>query len=330
MTVTEPIFSPNKTNFIYRAFSDSYKFSSNLAFFPYEVSRYSVSPERLQDVQNFINEQRDDDKRAVLLLAHDNDNPITKWLEGNPIVFRYSMSKVFQYVDEYIVPPKVDSFNEGFDSKEVIPWRSTPKISFMGWSAFVGWSENLKQQQSAASQEQKLQTNVKDRTYVFPTPINIGVILRKRAMDLLENDPRIESNFIVNDRYFYQHDQSIQTDKRKRYLESIRDTHYVLTIRGSGNYSIRLFETFAAGRIPVMIDSNQYLPYEDVIPWQELGVWVPFDKFESITDLFFDYHKNLGEKGFAAAVKRISQTYQDFLSRDATLIQIEKILERYL
>ena len=146
MNIPESIFSTSKTNFIYRAFSDSTKFSSNIAIFPYEVSRYSVSPERLQDVQDFINVQRESDKRTVLLLAHDNDHPMTKWLEGNPIVFRYSMSKVFEYVDEYIVPPKVDSFQKEFDSKSVIPWRSTPKITFMGWSAFVGWSENLKQQ----------------------------------------------------------------------------------------------------------------------------------------------------------------------------------------
>ena len=113
-------------------------------------------------------------------------------------------------------------------------------------------------------------------------------------------------------------------------MESIRDTHYVLTIRGSGNYSIRLFETLAAGRIPVMIDSNQHLPFEDLVPWKEIGVWVPFEKFEQIGDYIFEFHENNGDHGFLTTTSRASQIFEKFLSRDATLVQIEKILERYI
>lgn len=330
MAATESIFSPTKTNFIHRKFANYAKFSSSIAFFPYEVSRYSVSPERLQDIQDFIDLQGENSKRTVLLLAHDYDRPMAKWLKGNPIVFRYSMSKVFDYRDEYIIPPKVDSFREAFDFRNVLPWSSTPKITFMGWSAFVGWSENLENEQQPAFQELKLKNGVKDPTLIFPTPINIGVILRKQAMEIIQNDSRIECNFIVNDRYFYQHGQPTQNDKREKYMESIRDTHYVLTIRGSGNYSIRLFETLAAGRIPVMIDSNQHLPFEDLVPWKELGVWVPFEKFEQVGDYIFEFHENNGDRGFITATSRASQIFEKFLSRDATLVQIEKILERYI
>jgi hypothetical protein len=330
MTATESIFSPTKTNFIYQKFAIYEKFTSNIAFFPYEVSRYSVSPERLQEIQDFIDLQSKIGRRTVLLLAHDNDRPISKWLNGNPIVFRYSMSRVFDYIDEFIISPKVDSFHKTFDFVNVLPWSSTPRITFMGWSAFVGWSEHLEQQQLVASRKLSLEGDAKNPTYVFPTPINIGVILRKRAMDIIQKDSRIECNFVVNDRYFYQHDQSTQTNKRDKYMESIRDTHYVLTIRGSGNYSIRLFETLAAGRIPVMIDSNQHLPFEDLVPWKEIGVWVPFEKFEQIGDYIFEFHEKNGDHGFLTATSRASQIFEKFLSRDATLVQIEKILERYI
>lgn len=330
MAATESIFSPTKTNFIHRKFANYAKFSSSIAFFPYEVSRYSVSPERLQDIQDFIDLQGENSKRTVLLLAHDYDRPMAKWLKGNPIVFRYSMSKIFDYRDEYIIPPKVDSFREAFDFRNVLPWSSTPKISFMGWSAFVCWSENLENEKQEVLQKLKLKSSVKASPLIFPTPFNIGVILRKRAMDIIQSDPRIECNFSVNDRYFYQHDQPTQNDKREKYMESIRDTHYVLTIRGSGNYSIRLFETLAAGRIPVMIDSNQHLPFEDLVPWKELGVWVPFEKFEQIGDYIFEFHENNGDREFITATSRASQIFEKFLSRDATLVQIEKILERYI
>ena len=40
--------------------------------------------------------------------------------------------------------------------------------------------------------------------------------------------------------------------------------------RGRGNYSIRFYETLRAGRIPVMVDSDQVFPCEDLIDWDDI------------------------------------------------------------
>ena len=42
--------------------------------------------------------------------------------------------------------------------------------------------------------------------------------------------------------------------------------------RGAGNYSVRFYETLRAGRIPVLLDSDMPLPFEDEINWNELIV----------------------------------------------------------
>jgi hypothetical protein len=110
----------------------------------------------------------------------------------------------------------------------------------------------------------------------------------------------------------------------------MRNGHYVVALRGCGNYSIRLFETLAADRIPIMVDTNQYLPFEDKINWKELGIWIPLDKFNFISDLVVDYHNTVGEKGFRERIETIGNVYKNYLSRDSSLRIIQSIIESHL
>jgi hypothetical protein len=59
------------------------------------------------------------------------------------------------------------------------------------------------------------------------------------------------------------------------YIESLADSDYVLAVRGLGNYSFRLYEAMAAGRVPLYVDTDGVLPLESAIPWSDLCVVVP-------------------------------------------------------
>ena len=67
--------------------------------------------------------------------------------------------------------------------------------------------------------------------------------------------------------------------QRSRYLQSLRDTRFVLCPRGSGLNSVRFFETMAVGRIPVLISDETKLPLEDIIPYQEFVLFLPETHF---------------------------------------------------
>jgi hypothetical protein len=164
---------------------------------------------------------------------------------------------------------------------------------------------------------------------VFPTPTSIGTLLRKKAMEFIENDARINSNFTIFDRYFHHQSEEFQNQNLQHYLKSMSDTQYILTIRGCGNYSIRQFETMAANRIPVMVDTNQYLPFEDIIPWKEIGVWVPFPDFNSISDFIYNFHEKLNQKSFDELTREIENIYENYLSRPSVVKQIRQILLEY-
>ena len=48
----------------------------------------------------------------------------------------------------------------------------------------------------------------------------------------------------------------------------MKDNIFTLAPRGGGNWSLRLYETMAYGRIPVLYDSNMLLPFDDKIDWK--------------------------------------------------------------
>ena len=314
----------DRPSFIHEAFSLNSVMLSKFAFFPYELASYAYTPERLDEVQKFIDQANSGGKRAILFFAHDNDHPISEFLSGSPIVFRYSMSRNFEYVDEFIIPTWVGNFRESARNIAALGWESIPKVSFMGWAVVAKpiTDKNLVKGLVPA--------NGLISSMVFPTPPSIGTVLRKKAIELIESDLRINSNFVIHDRYFHHYTEEFQKNNLQGYVKSMCDTHYVLTIRGCGNYSIRLFETLAIGRIPIMVDTNQFLPFEDEISWKDIGVWVPFENFKSISEYIYSFHSNLDQESFDQHTSHILKIYEDYLTRPAVIRQIERILERLM
>ena len=67
----------------------------------------------------------------------------------------------------------------------------------------------------------------------------------------------------------------------------------MLCARGRGNFSYRLYETLCSGRIPVFIDTDCVLPFEDVIDWRSLCVWVPEAEVDQVAERVADFHARL-------------------------------------
>lgn len=323
-------FDPLKINFLYRALISDANLSEKLSIFPHEISRFAYNKIRLQEIQDFITGQKETGKRAVLLFAHDNDYPISTFLQGSPIVFRYSMSKNHSYIAEHMIPTNVTQFALTAASKVKKSCGQRPQVSFMGWSGILKPIGTSQPAEEVFEKDQISNSRGLISPLIFPTPANIGVVLRHRAIDTINKDSRIDSNFKVHDNYFYHHSESFKLKMRQEYINSICNSHYVLAFRGCGNYSIRLFEAMSAGRIPVMLDTNQHLPFEDFIPWHELGVWLPLNQLDSVGERIVEKHQGFDQSKFNGATASIEEIYNDHLSRNAVIMHIKRILESYL
>lgn len=56
---------------------------------------------------------------------------------------------------------------------------------------------------------------------------------------------------------------------RKQYYANLSKNRYTLCIRGEGNFSFRFYEALSFGRIPILIDTDNDLPFNNIIDWSK-------------------------------------------------------------
>ena len=66
--------------------------------------------------------------------------------------------------------------------------------------------------------------------------------------------------------------KNIKSDLKQKFIKILDENIFSLCPRGRGNYSVRFYETLRAGRIPVMVDSDQVFPCEDIIDWDDIVI----------------------------------------------------------
>jgi len=83
---------------------------------------------------------------------------------------------------------------------------------------------------------------------------------RAQSCVILASDNRFETFFIPRGDAFYHYDHATQVKFKLEFEECMQNYPYQLASRGAGNFSHRMFEVLAAGRIPVLIDTDICLP----------------------------------------------------------------------
>jgi hypothetical protein len=92
-------------------------------------------------------------------------------------------------------------------------------------------------------------------------------IERSWLIDYFKSSNLFESKFIIRDDFWGGNVGS--KDVIKDFNDNIASSHFVISSRGGGNFSMRFYQVLAAGRIPILIDSNMLLPFEELINWDD-------------------------------------------------------------
>jgi hypothetical protein len=64
-------------------------------------------------------------------------------------------------------------------------------------------------------------------------------------------------------------------------------------VRGEGNYSYRLYESLAAGRIPAYLDTGAALPLESIVPWDDLCVVIAEREARQLDGVIAKAHRSM-------------------------------------
>jgi len=138
---------------------------------------------------------------------------------------------------------------------------------------------------------------------------------RARALSLIRNNSMISDNFVV--RTAYRAGARMPEDIRRtkiEYFRNIKESGYIICVRGNGNFSARLYETMAMGRIPVIIDTDCIYPYDELIDWKGLCVWVDARRMDALPKKLLKFHASLDDNTFVELQRKIRREWVERLS----------------
>lgn len=191
----------------------------------------------------------------------------------------------------FIIPSFLnDPVAEYFDDKwQALPKSEVPTIGFVG-HADGGSLKLLKEFLIFAKQEWRkvIKQDFTDSQYFFPSSVKRYSVLKK-----LKRNKGIKTNFIFRKKY---RDGAITATHRENstleFFENINENLYTFCLRGSGNFSVRFYETLFMGRIPVLVDTDCRLPFPETINWKNHCVFTTNDNVE---ETLLKFHRSKSE-----------------------------------
>lgn len=140
--------------------------------------------------------------------------------------------------------------------------------------------------------------------------------VRYQALAALKNASGITTNFVIREKFWAGAlgDREQMKQARTEFIGNILASDYVVCARGAGNFSFRLYETLCLGRIPVFIDSDCSLPYEFVLPWKDLCVWVDQKDVSRIGEIVARHHASLTPEEFQERQRTCRKIWEEWLS----------------
>lgn len=237
----------------------------------------------------------------------------------NAVLFQSGLHRSRKRKRKYAfeVPAFVRDYVEIYKKGE-LPFRTKqpkPRIGFCGQASgrLPGFAVWMKQNLRLRALQ------VVGRAAEYPPPLLPPWLLRGKILELLAASPRVETDFIIRNRYRAGIRKKEQRDDpfhptNVEFVNNVFDTDYTVCVRGGGNFSKRLYETLVCGRIPIFIDTDSRLPYDFMIDWKAYVVWIERNEVPYVAEKVADFHASLSSEDFLDMQVRCRELWKERLS----------------
>jgi len=240
----------------------------------------------------------------------------------NAWVFRRDLYRSQRGRFEVAIPVWVDDYLARYEGGRVPlrPWTPVPTVGFCGYAA--PWSLKHRARDAAERLLGCVGIGPLDPERA-PSCAHLFVGWRMRAAVLrrLTKQKTVKTNFVVRRDYWngvFEPDGVPDTDKwavsRREFLDNMFESDYVLCIRGSENYSDRVYETLCCGRIPVVVDTDCVLPFHEDPEWRRICVWIRADELDSLAERLLAFHRERRPEQFGALQYACRRFWEERLS----------------
>lgn len=277
---------------------------ADLAIFPTNWENVSNDNEGMSLAIRFIKIVNEAGKRVIIFFGSDSDEEVP--IE-EAYIFRTSIYRSIRKPNEFAMPAWSEDFVQrymGWHLKTRAKCKK-PIISFCGYAPSPTWRQNLKRLFPIGKKNPLV-----DRYY------------RKAALEFLKKSKLVETSFIIRKKFYSQAASLpsgdidyIQLQKlREEYVQNMINSDYVLCVRGAGNFSYRLYEALSCGRIPVFVDTDCVLPYQESINWRNYCIWVDAKEVRYIGERVAEFHASLSDQAFIDLQWECRRLWENFLS----------------
>jgi hypothetical protein len=230
------------------------------------------------------------------------------------IVFKALNYRFLKKENEIYIPVYVDDLLAGRELA-LRHKGDKPVVGFCGWAEAPGLIPKAKMKIKNLGWE-SLAWLTRNQNYLA---YKKGIWYRKRAIDLLQADPKIKSNFIIRPSYSGSA-KTISLDPaqaRKEFIDNIISSDLVLTPKGDGNSSARFYEVLSLGRIPILIDTEIILPLEDIIDYDSFILRIPYRQLDQLPDLVSKFYARLSDEDFVKMQQKARDVFLRYLRYDS-------------
>jgi len=281
---------------------------ADLAIMPGKWEQVMLNSEARTLASEFAEQARQSGKQMVIFFWSDYNEDLDI---ADVIMFRTSLYRSKKKSSEFAMPAWSEDFVMKYMNGKVPirPKSPKPRVGFCGFA-------------EAITPQLLIKNHIKKILHFIG--INKGEIrppLRGKALKILAKDNRIDTNFIIRKSFLggaLNKDGTmnpiIMNKTRQEYLKNLRESDYILCVRGAGNYSYRLYETLCCGKIPVFLDTDCVLPYDFEIDWQKYCVWVDIKELPFIAEKIVEFHDARSPKDFLELQYQCRQLWEQRLS----------------
>lgn len=98
----------------------------------------------------------------------------------------------------------------------------------------------------------------------------LNSLYRQKTLSLLQQSGALETDFIIKEQFWggSPHNPALVSE----FESNIQNNHFTVCNRGAGNFSMRFYQVLSGGRIPILLNTDQLLPLEELIDWSDLIV----------------------------------------------------------
>ncbi len=143
---------------------------------------------------------------------------------------------------------------------------------------------------------------------------------RYHFLKILSKNEQLKTNFVYRNQYR----AGVKTEPEKtattlEFFKNMESNPYTFCLRGTGNFSVRFYETLAMGRIPLIVDTDFRLPLNCLINWEKHCVVV---KADQVVETLVDFHQKISAEDFELMQQNNRKLWLTYLQREAYFLNM--------